>query len=137
MPIQNQQTDLVQMVTINGSGITVGNQEFSVNKVLQHHDAFTASDRLRRYRKPSKRTVTLAYSWMPSTSDFTVDGREGRDFLINLARNAPQVAVTYIDEANVTQSFNAYITDYQETVTRRDPVGQCVYYEVNMLLEEI
>lgn len=135
--ISNQQTDLVKYLSLNGTEITVGSARHSGSEQLNVSDIETASGRIKRYHKKNKRSLTVSYEYLPSNSDKTVDGREGRDFIYNLAVSAPQVSVSYKDEPTGTSvSYTGFIDSYTESIIRRDPVGQCVYYRVDFEIVE-
>lgn len=135
--ISNQQTDLVKYLSLNGSELTVGSAKHSGSEQLNVSDVETAGGRIKRYHKKNKRSLSVSYEYIPSNSDKTVDGRKGRDFIYNLAVSAPQVTISYKDEPNGSVvSYTGFIDSYSESIIRRDPIGQCVYYQINFELVE-
>jgi hypothetical protein len=135
--IQNQQTDLLKYLSLNNTEITVGSGRISSSEVLNVNDIETASGRIRRYNRQNKRSVSVSYEYIPSNSDKTVDGREGRDFLFNLATNAPRVLVSYKDDpTGASNEYYGFINSYSESIVRRDIPAQCTYYQVSFEIEE-
>lgn len=133
----NQQTGLVKYLSLNGSELTVGSAKHSGSEQLNVSDIETAGGRIKRYHKKNKRSLSVSYEYIPSNSNKTVDGRKGRDFIYNLAVNAPQVTISYKDEPTGSAvSYTGFIDSYSESIIRRDPVGRCVYYQINFELVE-
>ena len=135
--IENQQTDLIKYVSLNGTEITVGAVQYDLSENLNVAELETASGRLKRYARDNKRTLSIAYSYLPSTNEKTVDGRQGRDFIYNLAANAPAVTVNYKDDpVGDAVQYSGFIDNYSESIIRRDAVAQCVYYTVSFEVVE-
>lgn len=135
--IQNQQTDLLLFISINGSEITEHSRKYSSSQFMQVSDVETASGRLKRFYKKNKKILSLSFNYLPSSYEKTVDGRQARDFLENLANNSPFVSVSYIDKPNGQPvNFNGFITGYTEKLLRRDFSTQCSYYDVSLQIEE-
>lgn len=135
--IQNQQTSLLSFISINGTEITNHNRTHALTEDLRTTDTESAGGKIRRFYKQNKKLLNISLSYLPNTTDKTVDGRAGRDFLYNLALNNPYVTVVYKDtpDRNPT-SFNAFISNYRETIIRRDLKSQCIYYDVQFEIEE-
>jgi len=135
--IANQQTSLVKYLSLNGSEITVGASSFRRTSILNINDIVTDSGRLKRYYKKNKRSLSVSYSYIASSSEKTVDGREGRDFIFNLAMNSPRVLVNYKDDpTGVDNEFYGFIKNYRDSIIRRDIITQCTYYSVDFEIEE-
>jgi hypothetical protein len=135
--IQNQQTDLLSFISINNIEITNHNRKHSLTEDLYVTDTESAGGRIRRFYKQNKKTLSVSLSYLPGNTDKTVDGRAGRDFLYNLALNAPHVFVVYRDKPGDSSiSFNAFISNYREVIVRRDLPTQCIYYNVEFEIEE-
>ena len=135
--IQNQQTDLLEFISINSTELTEGGRKVSINELLTVSDIETAAGRIKRFYNKNKKELSISYPYIGSDSDFTVDGRVGRDFIHNLALNSPSVQVAYVDKPNgPVVSFNAFISNYSESIIRRDLLTQCIYYELQFTLQE-
>jgi hypothetical protein len=135
--IQNQQTDLLSFISLNYGEITEGNRSYSLSLAQNVSDVETIAGRLKRFYKNNKRVMSLSFTYLPSNSDKTVDGREGRDYIYNLAMNSPLVFVEYKDIPDLPiKSFYGYLSSYQERIIRRDLNTQCIYYDINFTIEE-
>lgn len=135
--IQNQQTDLLSFFSLNYAEITEGNRSYSLSFAQNVSDLETAAGRLKRFYKNNKRVMSLSFTYLASNSDKTVDGREGRDYIYNLAMNSPLVFVEYKDIPDLpVKSFYGYLSSYQERIIRRDLNTQCIYYDVDFTIEE-
>jgi hypothetical protein len=135
--IQNQQTGLLKYLSLNSTEITVGSAKISSSEVLNVNDIETASGRIKRYNRQNKRSVSVSYDYLPSNSDKTVDGREARDFIFNLAINSPRVLVSYKDDpTGLINEYYGFINNYSESIIRRDISAQCIYYQINFDIEE-
>ena len=135
--IQNQQTDLLAFLSINSTEITEGGRTYGSSTFQSVSDVETISGRVKRFYKQNKKVMTISFPYLAANSDKTVDGREGRDFLYNLAMNSPVVSVSYKDQPDQPiKNFNGYISSYTESILRRDIQNQCIYYTVDITIEE-
>jgi len=135
--IPNQQTSLLKYISINGTELTVGAASFSSAETLNVNDIETDSGRIKRYFQKSKRSLNISYSYIPSSEEKTVDGRKGRDFIFNLAMNSPRISISYKDDPTGNENqFYGYISNYSESIIRRDIINQCTYYSVSFQVEE-
>lgn len=135
--IQNQQTSLLEFVSFNNTEITNHNRRFSSIESINTSDVEMSSGRIRRFYKKTKKSLTFTFSYLPGTSDRTVDGRAGRDFIHNLALNSPFISVEYKDSPDSELiSFNGFINNYTERIIRRELQTQCVYYDIQFEVEE-
>jgi hypothetical protein len=135
--IQNQQTSLLKFLLLNNVEVSNHGRTFSSVENLNVSDVETASGRLKRFYKNNRKTFTFFFAYFPSSSDKTVDGRAGRDFIYDLALNSPYVLFEYKDSPDQeSYIFNGFITNYQETIVRRDLRTQCIYYNLQFDIEE-
>lgn len=135
--IQNQQTSLLSFFSLNYAEITEGNRSYNSSFVQNVSDVETIGGRIKRFYKNNKRSMSLSFRYIPSNSDKTIDGREGRDYIYNLAMNSPLVFVEYKDMPDLPKkNFYGYISSYQETIVRRDLNSQCTYYDIDFTIEE-
>ena len=133
----NQSAGLVKYVSLNNTEITVGAVEYDLIENLNVSDLETAAGRIKRYARDNKRTLSISYSYLPSSNTKTVDGRQGRDFIYNLAANAPAVTVNYKDDpTGEAVEYSGFIDNYSEKIIRRDVAFQCTYYEVSFEVVE-
>jgi hypothetical protein len=135
--IQNQQISLLKFLSLNGVEITNHGRTVGISQTLSVSDLQTDSGRIRRFYKKNKKVLNFNFTYVPGSIEKTVDGRQARDFIYNLALNSPLVAVEYKDSPDgYPLFFNGFITNYQESVVRRDLKTQCIYYDVQFELEE-
>ncbi|MGA1762718.1 MAG: hypothetical protein ACO397_05945 [Gammaproteobacteria bacterium] len=131
------QTGLIKYLSLNNSELTVGGSSIDVSESLNISDVETSAGRIKRFYKKNNKSLSISYSYIPSSSDKTVDGRQGRDFIYNLASSAPYVLVSYKDNPNgEVQEFYGYIDSYSDTVVRRDMQSQCIYYDLTFDIME-
>jgi len=138
MPAQvYQQTGLVKYLSINNTEITVGGSNISLDSNFNVSDIETAAGRIKRFYKKNKKTLKVSYEYLASSSSFTVDGREGRDFIYGLAASSPYVLVSYKDIPNgVSEEFYGFIDSYSDSIIRRDMSTQCIYYNLSFDIME-
>ncbi len=135
--IQNQQLSLLKFVSINDIEITNHGRTFSSIETLNVSDVETGSGRIRRFYKSNRKVITFNFTYLPGPPEKTVDGRVGRDFIFNLAMSSPYVVVEYKDSpVSASVVFNGFITNYTESIVRRDLRSQCTYYDVQFEVEE-
>lgn len=135
--ISNQQTSLIKYISLNGTELTVGASTFSRNDVLNVSDLQTDSGRIKRYHRKNKRSISISYSYIASSEEKTIDGRKGRDFIFNLATSSPRVLVNYKDDPTGSENqFYGFISNYNESIIRRDVLNQCTYYSLTFQVEE-
>lgn len=100
-----------------------------------------------RYYKSSARsgrkTFSLSWSWLPNSSEFTVDGKKGRDYIKEIASDPSHhvLKIVNLDESGATPptetSYNVLVKDYNETLTRRDLSNDVYFWDCSMTLEEV
>ena len=135
--IENQQTSLLTFLSINQSEITDGGRTYTMTRSNEVSDLETASGRIKRFYKNSKMIMNLSFFYLSQSSDKTVDGKQGRDYIYNLAMNNPNVFIEYKDQPDLPiKSFYGFISSYRETIIKRDLNTQCIYYNVEFSIEE-
>lgn len=135
--IQNQQTSLIKYLSINNTEITLGSATFSFTENLNVSDLEMASGKIKRFYRKNKISFNVSYSYIASSSEKTVDAREGRDFIYNLALNSPYVYVSYKDQPTGSDvEFYGFIDSYNDSIIRRDIKNQCIYYELSFDIME-
>lgn len=135
--IPNQQTDILEFISINSNELTEGTRKTTMSEIQSVSDIETDSGRIKRFFKKNKKQINISYSYIGSSSGDTVDGRVGRDYIHNLALNNPYVQITYVDRPSGNAiSFNGFISDYSEKIIRRDLSRQCIYYDMQFVIQE-
>lgn len=92
--------------------------------------------------KGAKRTFNLDWSFIPNESSFTVDLRESRNFLKQIAQDSDVHTLTIINQdvngltPYTEDDIDVFITSYSETLIRRDLPSESYYFSCNMVLEE-
>jgi len=133
----NQLTDLVKYLSLNGSELTVGSVAYSLTEQINTNDIETVSGRMKRYHRKNSRILSVSYSYIASSSSKTIDGRQGRDFIYNLAISSPRVLINYKDDpTGSVNEFYGFISNYRESIIRREIASQCIYYSLDFELEE-
>jgi len=128
---------IISFFSLNGTEITEHNRKYDSGQYQQLSDVETASGRLKRFYKNNKKVMKFQFSYLPSLSSKTVDGRVARDFLHNLALNNPNVTVQYQDEPSApVRQIQGFISNYSESIVRRDLQTQCTYYDIDFVIEE-
>jgi len=136
-PIQNQQTGLIHLLSINGNEITEHNRKFSSTIEQAGSDVELSRGRVRRYIRKNKRVFTLNFTYLPNNTDHTVDGRRGRDYLSSIANTRGTVTVAImISPQDGLKTYNCFVNSYTETLVRRDIKTACAYYDVSIELGE-
>lgn len=90
-----------------------------------------------------KRTFTFQWKMLPGKRDNTVDNNLGRNGVIDKA-NDPSVHTLEIKNLDTdgltpytTEVYNVLVTEYSETLIRRDLVGDDYYWDCNLSLQEV
>jgi len=100
-----------------------------------------------RYYKNSaaggKRTYSLNWSYIPNFREKTVDTRESRNFIKDIAMDADIHTLTILkqDEAGLTpyteENLEVFVTGFNENLIRRDLLDNVYYFSCSMTLEEV
>lgn len=136
-PIQNQQTGLIHLLSINGYEITEHNRKFNSSVEQAGSDVELSRGKIRRYIRKNKRTFSLNFSYLPNNTDKTVDGRRGRDYLASIANTRGTVTVAIkMSPADDLKTYTCFVNSYTEKLVRRDISSACSYYDVSIELGE-
>lgn len=135
--IQNQQTLLAHLVVLENEEITEHNRKITSTIAMSGSDVELSRGVLKRYPQRNKRTFVLDFQYLPNTTDKTVDGRKGRDYLktVTATKNTVSFKVK-LDPNEDFRTYSCFINSYTETLIRRDIADACSYYNVSMELEE-
>lgn len=141
-------TVIRNLLLIDNKALTNQSRTFAINatpKFIQNEN--WQGDISRYYKntaasKGAKRTFNLDWSFIPNESSFTVDLRESRNFLKQIAKDSDVHTLTIInqDVDGVTpyteDDIDVFISSYSETLIRRDLSSESYYFSCNMVLEE-
>lgn len=131
--IQNQQTGLVYIAKINGTEITEHNRRVSVTVDQSGTDVELARGIIRRYIRKNKKSFSFSFSYLPNTTDKTVDGRAGRDFLNTLSLTKGTVTLSIkMSPTEDYETYVCYVNSYAEKLIRREIGEACSYYDVTI-----
>lgn len=135
--IQNQQTGLVHLLSINGQEITEHNRKFSISIDQAASDVELARGIIRKYIRKNKKSFTLDFKYLPNTTDKTVDGRAGRDYLNSISNTRGTVTVSIkMSPTDEFETYTCFVNSYTENLIRRDIGTGCSYYDVKIDLGE-
>jgi hypothetical protein len=136
-PIQNQQTGLIHLLSINGQEITEHNRKFNSSVEQSGSDIELSRGNIRRYIRKNKKIFSLNFTYLPNNTDHTVDGRRGRDYLSSLANTRGAVTVSIkASPADDFKTYTCFVNSYSEKLVRRDIKSACSYYDVSIELGE-
>lgn len=135
--IQNQQTGLIHLLSINGQEITEHNRQISTSIQQASSQMELARGVSRRYIRKNKKSFNLSFKYLPNNTDKTVDGRRGRDYLLSMANTRGTVTVTIkLSPTDEFETYTCFINSYSEKLVRRDIGSGCSYYDISMELSE-
>lgn len=133
------------LLSINNKPLTEHNRKLSVSlnpSFIQNIN--WASRKSRYYKKSSARKVfSIEWTQLPNSRDMTVDEKEGRDFISKIGSDARvhTLRLRNIDSDGTdpyTESeYNVIVKNYNESLIRRDLVGETYYWNCTLELEEI
>jgi len=93
--------------------------------------------------RASRRTFVLSWSFLPNSKEKTVDDRWARDYISSVANDPDYhvLKITNMDSSGLTPasetSYNVLVTDYSETLIRRDIADNSYYWDCSITLGEI
>lgn len=135
--IQNQQTSLVYLIKIAGQEITEHNRRISMSVNQSGSDIELARGIVKKYSKRNKKNFSISFSYLPTSNEKTVDGRNGRDYLLNVFKQQNPVEVKIkLDPKEDYSTYICFFNSYSEKLIRRDISNGCAYYDVSIELEE-
>lgn len=135
--IQNQQTSLVYLISINNTEITEHNRKLDTSIELATSDVELSDGTVKKYSKKTKNKFSLSFSYLPNTSDATVDGREGRDFLKTISQTRGTVSLKIkLNPNDIYKTYTCFVDSYTESLLRRDIPNARSFYNVSIELGE-
>jgi hypothetical protein len=128
---------IVHLLKIDNIEITEHSRKFSSSENISASDVELDSGINKRYIRKNKRQFSLNFTYLPSLAIHTVDARVGRNYLQQIAKKRGSVSIDIkLDPNEDYQTFEAYVTNYNETLIKRDVETQCAYYDVSIAFEE-
>lgn len=135
--IPNQQTGLTNLISINGTQITEHNRKTQISTEISGTEKELVNGSSKRYAQTNKNSFAISFSYLPNTSDATVDGRVGRDFLKTISQTRGTVTLSIkLDPNDAIKNYTCFVSSYSETLIRRDIVNARSFYDVSIQLDE-
>ena len=93
--------------------------------------------------RASRKVFALSWSYLPNSKEKTVDQRWARDYILSIANDPDYhvLKITNMDASGVAPStetsYNVLVTDYNETLIRRDIADDTYYWDCSITLGEV
>jgi len=93
--------------------------------------------------RASRKVFALSWSYLPNSKEKTVDQRWARDYILSIANDPDYhvLKITNMDASGVAPptetSYNVLVTDYSETLIRRDIADDTYYWDCSITLGEV
>ena len=146
--VVSDNTLIRNLLLLDNKSLTNQTRTFAINATPKFIENENWQGNVSRYykntaaSKGAKRTFNLDWSFIPNEASFTVDLRESRNFLKQIAQDSDVHSLTIINQDinGVTpyteDDIDVFITSYSETLIRRDLSSESYYFSCNMVLEE-
>jgi hypothetical protein len=129
---------ITSFLSLNGTEITEQGRTISDSVNVGSSEVELDAGITKRYIKTNKRTFSFKWEWLPTIREDTIDNREARNWLKNLAltTRAKVLMSVQLNPVDPPESIYVYVTDYSEDLVRRDVQRACDYYSVSLSVEE-
>jgi len=93
--------------------------------------------------RASRNVFVLSWQYLPNSKEQTVDNRWARDYIASIAEDPDYhvLKITNMDSSGVTPdtqtSYNVLVTNYNETLVRRDISSNTYYWDCSITLSEV
>lgn len=146
--VVSDNTIIRNLLLLDNKPLTNQTRTFAINATPKFIENENWQGNISRYykntaaSKGAKRTFNLDWSFIPNESSFTVDLRESRNFLKQIAQDSDVHTLTIINQdvngltPYTEDDIDVFITSYSETLIRRDLPSESYYFSCNMVLEE-
>lgn len=134
------------LLLIDNKPITNHNRTFEESINLKYIENKNWNNKKLRFYKnqtnAGKKTFNITWKFLPNFREKTVDYKYGRDFLKQIASDPDVHTITIINQDETGGSaytetvYNVFITNYSETLIRRDLSDGVYYFDCSMSLEE-
>lgn len=137
------------LLLINGKALTNQTRTLDISAAPIYVENINwAGDTSRYYKNSSsgggaKRTFNVRWSFIPNFQSKTVDLRESRDYIRTIANDPDVHTLTIInqDESGLTpyteENINVFVTNFSESLIRRDLIDGVYYFDCTLALEEV
>lgn len=96
-----------------------------------------ASGRRKKYIKGVKRIFAMSWSYLPDLDTCNIDGYAGRLTMINnFAYDGDLHLLRFYHRNGEYSEHSVFVTSYEETLIRRDPVSGVFIWDVTLEFEE-
>ena len=129
---------IISFLSLNGTEVTEQGRTISDSVNVGAAEVELDAGITKRYIKTNKRTFSFKWEWLPTIKEDTIDNREARNWLKNLALTTRGKVLMDIqlNPVDASESFYVHITEYSEDLVRRDVQRACDYYSVSLSVEE-
>lgn len=148
--IQNQLTGLSNLISISTAPFSTLNSSAKAACEITEHGRTYSGDVLqsgnnvelaravvKKYFKVNKRKFSFSFKYLPNNTDKTIDGRKGRDYLLQMSEHRGLVYLLIkLNPSDGYVEYPCYINSYSEKLVKRDIANKCAYYDVSIELEE-
>lgn len=126
------------LIKINGTEITEHNRKISISTSYDNNDIQLSSGSNRRFYKPSRRSFTLNWSYLPDKAAKTVDSRAGRDYINYLINNGSLVTLSIQEDLkDIWEEYTCVVSSYSENMLKNVLQSQCRYYDISITMDDI
>lgn len=142
-------TSLIRnLLLLDNRPLTNQTRKFAVNTSPKFIENANWQGNISRYYKNTaasqgaKRTFNIDWDFIPNDTAFTVDLRESRNFLKQIAEDSDVHVLTIINQdisgttPYTEDNIDVFITSYNEILIRRDLLNNSYYFSCTMVLEE-
>lgn len=137
------------LLLINGKALTNQTRTFDTSAAPVFVENINWAGDSSRYYKNSasgagaKRTFNIRWSFIPNFQSKTVDLRESRDYIRQIANDPDVHTLTIIkqDENGLTpyteENISVFVSSFSENLIRRDLIDGVYYFDCTLALEEV
>lgn len=96
-----------------------------------------ASGAKRRYPKAQKRKFSFTWTYVPSASASTTDGKGGRDAIRGKAYLGTSMVLVIRNSAGGSENYTVFVESYSEKLIRRNFVENEFFWDIDLELVEV
>lgn len=136
----------VAQIILDNRPLTAQNRKFDYSVAQPKIEKINWNSKKSRYFKSQttgKATFKLSWDWLPSKRKDTLDKREARDYIKDIANDLDSHVLKLIsygenpEDLPIETSYNVLIKSYNEDIIRRDLVNDIYFYTCNIEMEEV
>lgn len=91
----------------------------------------------KRYLKAVKHTFSTSWNYLPDDSICTIDGYAARNTMVKLlGESTDSHTLRFFYQNGKYEEYTVFLTDYKESLIKRDPVSGVFIWTVSMSFEE-